>query len=198
MTEASETPHLRLGQSADGLATMLVTDRVEPKRVQDYERWVEGIHSALRKQPGFLAVDVVRNGGGEIQAEYLVLVKFDTEANMARWHGSETLRSWLGKQAEITSQPPEFQAATGLETFFDRKTAQPLAKPAFWKLVLLSTGCVYPLIMLLNWVLAPTVGSWPRDLQILIVVCALSVLLTWPVMPYATRLLRPWLYPGTT
>lgn len=178
MIEASETHHLRLGQSADGLATMLVTDRVELKRVRGYERWVEGIHGALREQPGFLSVDVVRNGGGEIHAEYLVLVKFDTEANMARWHGSETLRSWLDKQAEITSHRPEFQAATGLETFFDREIAQPSAKPAFWKLVLLSAGCVYPLIILLNWLLALIISSWPRDLQILIVVLALSVLLT--------------------
>lgn len=195
MTAATKTHQLRLGESADGLATMLVTDRVETHRIHDYERWVEGIHGALREQPGFRSVDMVRNGGGETYAEYLILVKFDTETNMAKWHSSETLKSWLDKQGEITIHQPKFQAATGLETFFDQEPKEVPARPAFWKLVLLSAGCVYPLIILLNWMLAPIIGSWLRDLQILVVVLALSVLLTWPVMPYATKLLRPWLYP---
>ncbi len=65
--------------------------------------------------------------------------------------------------------------------------------PAFWKSVVLSISLVYPMIVLLDWLLDPIIGGLPTYAQIFVIVVALSTLLTWPIMPCATRLLKGWL-----
>ena len=55
--------------------------------------------------------------------------------------------------------------------------------------------CVYPLILVLMWGLGPVMEGFPWRIALLINVVILSALLTYPVMPWVTRLLKPWLYP---
>lgn len=89
------------------------------------------------------------------------------------------------------------QECTGLDFWFDRpNTAQRLKDPPFWKQVAIGVICVYPLVLLLNWALGPVTGGFPREIALLINVVILSALLTYPVMPWVTRLLRAWLYPN--
>ncbi len=68
-------------------------------------------------------------------------------------------------------------------------------EPPFWKRVIICVICVYPLIVLLRLALAPVTGGLPWGVALLPNVVILSALLTYPVFPWVTRLLRPWLYP---
>jgi len=68
-------------------------------------------------------------------------------------------------------------------------------EPPFWKCVIIGVICVYPLILLLRLALAPVTGGLPWGVALLPNVIVLSTLLTYPVIPWVTRLLRPWLYP---
>tara|TARA_R110002110_G_scaffold415612_4_gene651942 strand:- start:20492 stop:20797 length:306 start_codon:yes stop_codon:yes gene_type:complete len=93
----------------------------------------------------------------------------------------------------LVASAPHFEEALGSELWFDLASKRQ-QQPAFWRRVILGTACVYPMIILLSWAFALIIGSWPPAAQIFAVVVVLSTLLTWPIMPYATRLLKPWLY----
>jgi antibiotic biosynthesis monooxygenase (ABM) superfamily enzyme len=54
---------------------------------------------------------------------------------------------------------------------------------------------VYPLILLSNLLLSPLLKELPALLGLLISVIFISALLTYPVMPYLTKMLTFWLYP---
>ncbi len=175
-------------------ATLKIVDRVGRGRVPNNEAWLAGIHGDLKKHPGFISVDVIRQLDLP-RPEYLILVKFAAQVHLEAWQDSDEARLWLARLEKIVDEAPQLEQALGLEIWFDRGSTDAPQMPAFWKRVLLSIGCVYPMILLLDWAMSPLSRSLPPEVQILIVVVPLSILLTWPVMPVASRLLRRWLYP---
>jgi len=189
-TAAQDTAHL---ERAKELATLMVVDHVKSECISDYESWLTGIHGDLQKQRGFVSVDVIRHLD-QPNPEYVILVKFENQESLNRWRSSLRLADWLSKLEGLIEREPHFEEAIGLEIWFDRASLPQHIMPAFWKRVVLSIACVYPMIIFLSSSFGPIIGTWPPALQIFVVVVVLSALLTWPIMPYATRFLRPWLY----
>jgi antibiotic biosynthesis monooxygenase (ABM) superfamily enzyme len=62
--------------------------------------------------------------------------------------------------------------------------------------VILGVLAVYPLILLANWLLDPFLKGFHPLVSLFISVLFVSALLTYPVMPWLTRLLNFWLYPS--
>ena len=175
--------------------TTMFTDRVKPDKTDEYEAWSTGIHGDAKQFPGFLGVDVIRPKESS-HPEYITLVKFDNCENVKRWKESSNLAKWLEKLPNLLIGDPHAQEHVGLELWFDRPNIPQRPKqPPFWKRVVIGVICVYPLILLLSWALGPVTGGVPSRIALLLNVVILSALLTYPVMPWVTRLLRPWLYP---
>ena len=175
--------------------TTMFTDRVKPDKTDEYEAWSRGIHGDVKQFPGFLGVDVIRPKESS-HPEYITLVKFDSCHNLKRWKESPNLAKRLEKLPNLLITDSHAQECVGLELWFDRPNiSQRLKEPPFWKQVIIGVICVYPLILLLRWALAPVTGGFPWGIALLLNVVILSALLTYPVMPWVTRRLRPWLYP---
>jgi len=175
--------------------TMMFTERVKLDKTKEYETWSEGVLGGVREFTGYLGADVIRPEESSLQ-EYITLVRFDTCLNLKAWRESQNLADWQKKLPELLVGDPHKQEASGLELWFDRPTTpQKLKEPPFWKQVIIGVICVYPLVLLLNWLLGPPMDVFPREIATLVNVVILSSLLTYPVMPWVTRLLRAWLYP---
>ena len=175
--------------------TTMFTDRVKPDKTAEYDAWSAGINGEVKQFSGFISVDVIRPKETSCP-EYITLVKFDSCENLIRWKESPNLAKWLEKLPDLVVGDPRTQERVGLELWFDRPgISQRLKEPPFWKRVFIGVICVYPLILLLSWALAPVTGGFPWEIALLPNVVILSALLTYPVMPWVTRLLRPWLYP---
>ena len=175
--------------------TTMFTDRIKPDKTDEYEAWSTGIHGDAMQFPGFLSVDVIRPKASS-HPEYITLVKFDNCENLKRWKESPNFAEWLEKLPCLLVGNTHAQECTGLELWFDRPNiSQRLKDPPFWKQVLIGVICVYPLLLLLRWALGPVTGAFLSGIALLLNVVILSTLLTYPVMPWVTRLLRPWLYP---
>jgi len=173
----------------------MFTDHVKPDKTDEYEAWSTGVHGSAKQFPGFLGVDVIRPEESSYP-EYVTLVKFDNCENLKRWRESPILATWLQKLPNLLVGDSHEQECTGLELWFDRPNRKQSPKePPFWKQVIIGIICVYPLVLLLTWILGPVTEGFPREIAILINVIILSALLTYPVMPWVTRLLRAWLYP---
>jgi antibiotic biosynthesis monooxygenase (ABM) superfamily enzyme len=175
--------------------TAMFTDRVRPDKIADYDAWSAGINADVRTFPGFISVDVIRPTADQ-PPEYITLVKFDGCDNLKRWKESPNLARWAAQLPELLSGASDKQERAGIELWFDRPQIATIEEPAFWKRVLVAAVCVYPLVSLLGLLLLlPITGSLPPSLALLIQILCLSTLLTWPVMLWVTRWLRPWLYP---
>jgi uncharacterized protein len=176
--------------------TGMYTAKVRPEKISEYREWLLGINADVKQRQGFVSVDVI-GPDSEAGTEFITLVKFAGPKYLKNWNESKCLADWLGKLPELLAADSHSQERVGLELWFDRpKIAQGASQPAYWKRVFIGVVCVFPLINLLRWALSPITGQLPEMLGLLFNVVVLSCLLTYPVMPFATRFLRNWLYPN--
>ena len=68
------------------------------------------------------------------------------------------------------------------------------AAPPKWKMALIIFVALYPLSIVVGYLLGIAIGSWHELLFRLISTGIIVVIMTWAVMPFLTRLLRPWLF----
>ena len=175
--------------------TTMYTALVKPDKVTEFKVWLAGVNGAVKRRPGFVSVDVITSKDGELP-EFITLVKFDRCENLKSWNESSELAIWIEQLPKFLATPSHMQECVGLELWFDRPTSNvPLPQPPYWKRVAIGVMCVYPLVIFLGWALTPITQYLPSQLGLLVNVMTLSSLLTYPVMPTATRLLRSWLYP---
>lgn len=188
---------MQTSQSPSDPITLVISEVVEPSRIQEYEAWTKGINQAARQFDGFLGVEVIRPRDHDYP-EYVVIVKFDNYVHFRTWITSSLYRQWMEKSYDLISVRSHQYQPNGIELWFTlpRNAAQKQPQPAYYKKVILGVLAVYPLILLANILLNPFLKELPAFLGLLISVTFVSALLTYPVMPWLTRLLSFWLYPS--
>ena len=173
--------------------TGMYTARVKPHKIAEYREWLTGINGAVKERPGFVSVDVISPDGDG--TEFITLVKFSGCEHLKSWNESDCLKEWLSKLPPMLAADSISQERVGLEIWFDRPNSPtPIAQPPYWKRVAIGVICVFPLILILRSLLSPITVHLHVHAALLLNVIVLSSLLTYPVMPLATRLLRNWLY----
>ncbi len=180
------------------LITLVISEIVKPGRIQEYEIWAKGINQAAKQFEGFVGVDVIRPRDRDY-AEYVVIVKFDNYDNFRNWWTSPIYQEWIRKSRPLILDRAHQQQHSGLEMWFTLPVhlSHGIPQPAYYKQVILGTVAVYPLILCTNALLGSFLKELPSLLALLISVIVLSALLTYPVMPWLTRLLSFWLYPSS-
>ena len=173
--------------------TTMFARRVRPGFESQYEEWMAGITRTATGFSGNQGSTILRPGAG--RTEYIAIVQFDGAQNLERWLVSEERADWLTKLESITLDSEEVSSLTGMERWFtlpDRSVTQAPSKHKSAILVLLG---LYPLVLLLNALLHPLIGSWPAALRVLVSLVISVPLMVWVVMPQLTRLFFGWLYP---
>lgn len=174
--------------------TMIVSRRVRPGRESEYERWIEGIVAAAREFPGYAGTEVIRPGvGGE--REYVIVLKFSTYDQVKAWATSPERQEWL-ERAEPLTQDTTVQVVSGLEAWFTLPGQQRRPAPPRYKMALLTTAALYPLLLLSGVTLEPLFAPLPDPIGLLISTSILVTLMTYLIMPRVTALLKGWLYPS--
>lgn len=175
-----------------GPAAVAVVQRVPRWERERYESWLATFRRVVADRPGFQSVDVVRHAEGD-DVLYTVLTRFDGSEPRDAWLASSALADLRQTLGEIAGAHRVVQQGTGRELWFD--LAPPGARAPFWKRAVLSAACVYPLLLLANATFGRLLDGVPAPLALAVTVVVLSCVLTYPVMPLATRWARPWLYP---
>ena len=182
---------------ADNPVVLAVTDYVPLAAQVRYEALVDDLHQLFKAEHGFLSVDTVRYNQSH-QMEYTVLSRWVDEAAAKKWRDNPRIKTVLRQIEDITGGAADMVVSSGFGLWFDHPQGGTSVRtepnlPPFWKRVVLSVIGVYPMLILLLELIGPHIGSLPRLLQDFILVVVLSALLTWPVMPWLSRLLKPWL-----
>jgi len=185
------------GQQSDPI-TLVISEVVEPNRIDEYEAWTKGINHAARQFAGFIGVDVIRPRDHQYP-EYVLIVKFDNYEHCKNWLTSSVYHNWMLKSEEFIAKRSQQHLPNGLELWFTLPKSSSLTspnQPAYYKQVIVGVITVYPLILLAKLVLNPFLNGLPDLLSLFISVIFVSALLNYPVMPYLTQILNFWLYPS--
>ncbi|MBI5516307.1 MAG: antibiotic biosynthesis monooxygenase [Deltaproteobacteria bacterium] len=171
--------------------TVIVTRSIRAGREAEYETWLRGVFEVSRTFPGHLGIDVLRPAPGD--REWTLIFRYDSPEHLKAWIDSDARKDWLARVEPLTDGHVNVKTLSGLEAWFSIP-GRALATPPRYKMALLTWLVVYPLVVALGAGLAPLVGGLPRPVQALVSTAMMVPLMTWVVMPWVTRIFRPWLF----
>ncbi|MEM7166480.1 MAG: antibiotic biosynthesis monooxygenase [Planctomycetota bacterium] len=175
------------------VATMFAR-QVRPGYETEYEEWLAGISEAASRFHGSQGTTILKPTG--VREEYIAISQFENSDCLEAWLCSDQRRDWLEKLNTIALDHEEVKALTGMERWFtlpNRAVSQP---PARYKTAILVFVGLYPLLLVINALLAPVTDPWPRAVQILLSLSISIPVMVWVVLPWLTRLSFGWLYPS--
>jgi antibiotic biosynthesis monooxygenase (ABM) superfamily enzyme len=174
-----------------GVALVIVR-RVKRGREGDYEAWLSKVVAAMRLSPGFLGFENLRPVEG-LQSEHVLILRFDSAPNLHRWEASPERKRWLAEATTFTEHLASIQRISGLEGLFTPPRTRVSLAPPKWKMFLVVSLGLYPLVALTAIFVAPMLGPVPLLPRLAITTLLNVALMTWAVMPPLTWTLRAWL-----
>jgi hypothetical protein len=155
----------------------------------EYEQWLIDIREACGLFPGYLSTDVIRPVGN--QPNYTVIVRFAGIEALRSWMVSPERRHHLQRIEHALEQADRYEIRTGLDFWFTPPTLKP---PKPWKQYLLTLSAIFPLTVVVPWVLAPLLGSLHMLATKAMIAAVIVALMVYVIMPRYTRLVSRWLY----
>lgn len=166
-----------------------ITRRVRPGREAEFQQALREFFQTSFAHEGVLGASMIAPPPGSATREYGILRTFANEGERAAFYKSPAFSAWEERARMLTEGEPAYRQLHGLEAWF-RTSGEP---PPRWKMALVTFAGVYVLTLILTLLTAPVIGGWPLPVRN----AAFNVLvvagLTWGVMPFLTRHLRPWL-----
>lgn len=183
-----------LNQSSRPGSTVIV-QRVRPGCEEAYREWSCEINTACSKFPGFVDLEVFEPAEG--QECFVIVLRFASEAEGNAWHNSEICRSLLEEARSFLEEAVMHSPSRVFGGWFGGANVD-LSKdpPKLWKDALTVLLVLYPTVMILTlYVTGPLLKGWSMATSMYVGNFLSVSLLTWVLMPWATRVLSFWLTP---
>jgi uncharacterized protein len=164
---------------------------------EEFEHLGEEVMAAASRVHGHLSGTTLHEDGS---TEYHFVHSFAGHSELQRWLDSPERADLLERVSAIAERKGEPQRITGLEGWFAEAGSKPpaIVPPPRWKMWLASFLGAYPLVVLFQWLAAPELEDVPLLLRAALLPLVLLSLMTYLVMPVVTKLLKRWLYPGSS
>lgn len=185
--------------------SMVATEWVPEPRVAAWRQVQSELNSAAAASPGFTGIDVFEPT--RESNVWTTVITFQSPADLEAWKGSPVRERLLERAAALSRSEVRVQPA-GSGSWFSVSTAPSFRTPT-WKQAMVVLAVLYPLVTAFNL----TIGDWigkglsvngirvveglglPFPAVIFVGNLVGTVLLTWVLMPFATRIMRWWLDP---
>ena len=178
---------------AEAVAALTVR-RVKPGFEERFEAELHDFIARSLQVDGQLGVSVMRPVQGSGSREYGILRRFQDVASRDQFYKSPFFQQWEVTVRLLTEGEPKHQELSGLETWFTLPGQRAMVPPPQWKMAVVTALAVWPVSILVPWLLNPFISGLPFSLQALIWAIGIVILLTWAVMPILVRILSHWLY----
>ena len=172
---------------------VLTLRTVKPGFEEKFEAELHDFISRSLHTAGQLGVSVVRPVPESGSHEYGIFRRFNNSDSRDRFYGSPLFQQWELTVAKLTEGGPHRQELSGLETWFTLPGQRAVVPPPRWKMALVTVVAVWPVSMLVPWLLNPLTVKLHVLMQAFLVAVGIVILLTWVVMPVLVRILKPWL-----
>lgn len=181
----------RLVQSVPGkeAVTAVMSQRVDPDAWQDFRRAHAEITTVMRAFDGFLSSELAEPVPG-VQEDHVIVFAFDSRANLNRWLESPKRQEVLRQIEPLIEGERTLNVVGGFAGWFRVDSSR---EPPRWKQAVAVLVALFPTTLLLGLVQRTFVTDvhWVPALFVSNVVGI--AILTWLLMPLATRLLASWL-----
>lgn len=178
----------------EGLPVSVVISRTPaPGREQDLLDWARGIQRAASDFPGHLDAQIYPPHAPDRQ-DLVMAFSFANAETLSVWEHSDVRRDWLKRADELIVGEARTHAASGFEGIFAHAPGKPVMPPPRWKTATIIALALYPMSLLLNWLLAPHVTSWNIFLRVLVTTAIIVPYMAWVGVPYLSKWLRSWLH----
>ena len=174
--------------------TVVLSRHPAPGREDELVAWAHGVSAAAADFPGHLGA-VVYPPSPPDSDDLVLAFSFASAEQLSAWERSEVRRSWLERSRELVEGEMTLHAASGFEGIFAHGPGQPVVPPPRWKTAAIIALALYPMSLLLGWLLGPVTGDWPAWLRVLVNVAVIVPYMAWVGVPFLTRRLRGWLHP---
>ncbi|SDM47873.1 hypothetical protein SAMN05216368_10198 [Cryobacterium flavum] len=183
--------------SASPSVTVSITRTVDPARFTEASEWVQYGINLAHKYAGFLGSGWVR--GSEDSATWNMLYRFSDPESLEAWENSDERTEWLEAGTDLVLDA-HVEKRTGIEGWFDGMQPEPgepaLVPPPRWKQAISIWLGFFPVnlvfTLLVTW-FVPGWGDLATALKVLLTTLVLTPLMAYFVLPWVTRMLRPWL-----
>src|SRR5690606_29635458 len=136
--------------------------------------------------PGYLGSGVLAPPPDD--NEFQIVFRFADEPSLAAWESSDARRDWLECGSGLFAEHQEHRAL-GLDAWFGSGER----RPPRWKQSVAIWLAFFPVSLAFNLLFGGAMDDWPLVLRVLLSTLALTPLMTYLFIPFATRLLAPWL-----
>ena len=196
MTRA-EPPSRPLDQTtADTPVTAVIVRRVIPGREAAFEVFMKKMVTAAQTFPGHLGTNIFTPTNPD-NPEYRIITKFDSRSHYDAWNDSLIRAQIIDEFAQhVMAEAPRIELLTGLETWFNLPDRKAIVPPPKHKMAVVIWLSIFPLTLIINYLIAPYLGNFPLWLQVLISTLIMVPTMTYFLMPQMTRLFGRWLYPA--
>jgi antibiotic biosynthesis monooxygenase (ABM) superfamily enzyme len=180
----------------DRSASVVITHHVNEDQQAGYEQWLGEIVPISKKYPGHLGVQIIRPISGAT-ATYTIIIRFDTEAHLRAWTGSQDRKRLIGKVRPLLAADDKFYVLSGMDFWFTPQGAK--AKlPTRWKQFLVTWSAIYPLVLLVPLFVTPVMRQFGMPdshyLKTLLVTGVVVFMMVYVVMPRYTQTVHRWLF----
>lgn len=197
--ESSEASAERIeeGGHTPGPVTVSITRHVKADDDTRVLAWVHAGTALAERFDGFLGTGWIRSSTDARQ--WHMLYRFRDHASLDRWESSPERRWWLDSGEDLVEHH-HGERRVGIEGWFDEPTETSTfeggrrAVPPRWKQATMIFSVFFPLSLLANWLLGPLIGGWPLPLRVLATTVLLTPIMTYFMLPLATRVLDRWLH----
>lgn len=172
---------------------LIIEHTVKVSEQKRYEKWLAEILNAVSRASGYLGREVFPQGG--TGKTYTTIVRFNSPENLHGWLGSAERSEFIEQLDDILENGDRTTIKAGIDVWFEPADA-PRKTPAY-KQFLVTLAGIYPLSLIVPNFLSPLFASnnllGNRFVSGFFVSAVIVGLMTYLVMPNATRLLHGWL-----
>jgi len=178
--------------------TLIITRRVKPGRIADYEAWLEAFQHEARGLPGYLGVTTQRPAPGA-PSDYVSVLRFESLAALQAFERSELRQRHLAKVVDFVEGDAAWRQMSGLEFWFTPPPGTVIAQPSRARMALVMIAVVFGLVLglgtVVNAAFAQLPFATPNPVRLLVTITIEVLLMTYWLMPLITKRLARWIYP---
>lgn len=173
--------------------TVIVSHFVKPGQKDSFEKALKQVIEKAKGYSGYEGIQTLQLAN-KVENEYILMIRFDTEANYQVWALSETRKKWAQEIKQYITKESEIRYQEGLEFWFDLPQLTDSKPPKKWKMAVLTWMVIYPSVLTLSTLAGIYLSDVPLFLRMLMVSMILVSLMTYVIMPKITTIFASWIF----
>ncbi|HKG07560.1 MAG TPA: hypothetical protein VKB19_13915 [Pedobacter sp.] len=164
-----------------------ITRKILPGKEQKFKESLRNFLGQSFIHDGVHGAAIISSFPGANSNEIGILRTFKDEKERDAFYNSKQFQAWESYASTLT-EPAVYRQLTGLEAWFRSSTPPPR-----WKMAIATLCGVFPTSLFLYYTTGWLLKDLPIPFRLLITATLMVGILTWVVMPFITKVLKPWL-----